>query len=79
MSYECPVCGYLDMPQPANNHSICSCCGTQFELDDFEKSYDELRADWIANGCPWFSRAVPEPSQWRPFVQLALAGFIPSK
>lgn len=69
--YLCPVCGYDKLPEPPAHWSICSCCGTEFELDDFAKSHAELRAEWIANGCPWFSiYSTGKTKDWDPKKQL---------
>ena len=32
--FQCPVCGYDQLPGPPANFSICSCCGTEFGNDD---------------------------------------------
>jgi len=73
MTYLCPVCGYDDLTQPPKNFSICDCCGTEFESDDFDRSHEELRIDWISNNLPWFSRSVVAPKNWSPYRQLIIA------
>lgn len=68
MKYTCPVCGYR-MDQHPSCGAICPCCGTEFEVDDDEKSHEQLRSEWIAGGCKWWSDAIP-PHQWDPQYQL---------
>ena len=68
--YICPVCGYEKLDEQPMNFSICSCCGTEFEYDDFDTPYATLRARWAANGYRWFSRIVPPPEGWNPLKQL---------
>jgi transcriptional regulator with XRE-family HTH domain len=73
MSYECPVCGFDELAKPPEDFSICECCGTEFESDDFDRSHAELRHDWISNNMLWFSRSVLAPKNWSPFRQLIIA------
>jgi hypothetical protein len=73
MTYQCPVCGYDELTQSPENFSICECCGTEFESDDFDRSHAELRRDWITNNMPWFSRAILMPKNWSPDRQLIIA------
>lgn len=54
MCYLCPVCFFDQLPYPPNDYHICPCCGTEFENDDAEYSYAELRDRWIASGASWF-------------------------
>lgn len=68
--YICPVCGYEKLPEPPADFSICHCCGTEFEYDDFDRSYAELRSRWIGKGCPWFSPVDAPPKGWNPIRQL---------
>ena len=74
--YPCPVCGY-EMPDPAVEGEICSCCGTEFgyDDDDLQATYDQLRQYWLHHGAPWFSHAVAPPYGWDPVQQVILAGF----
>jgi hypothetical protein len=62
--YICPVCGYERLPEAPLNFSICACCGTEFEFDDFGTTYAALRARWVASGCQWFSPCVHKPQNW---------------
>lgn len=57
------------------NFTICSCCGTEFEYDDYRTSYQELRRRWIAQGCRWFSPIEHAPLNWNPVIQLFHAQF----
>jgi hypothetical protein len=77
--YQCPVCGYRDLPRPPQDDLICSCCGTHFGYHDYATTHAELRAKWIAGGARWFSHAKPVPEGWSPYVQLSEAQLIPSQ
>ena len=55
MTYKCPVCGYDEMEDPPTHYEICSCCGTEFQNDDYDVTHEELRARWIDAGAKWFS------------------------
>jgi transcriptional regulator with XRE-family HTH domain len=68
--YECPVCGFDELRDAPEAWSICPCCGTEFEADNFERSYRQLRMDWVNNGLPWFSKATRQPKDWSPYRQL---------
>ena len=74
---DCPVCGYPEFGQLAN-HKICVCCGTQFGLDDFERTLTQLTNTWIERGAPWFSDQTRPPRNWNPARQLAEAGLLAS-
>ncbi len=69
MKYQCPVCGYPDLDDEPVNHEICRCCGTQFGYDDYLRSHEELRREWVANGANWFLAGY-EPQGWDPYDQL---------
>ncbi|HVN27071.1 MAG TPA: hypothetical protein VMT64_01220, partial [Candidatus Binataceae bacterium] len=71
MKYQCPVCGFSELPRPAEDHLICPCCGTQFGYHDCATSHDELRRNWIAEGARWHSRVHPAPHNWNSSDQLA--------
>lgn len=73
--YQCPVCGYDEMRDPPDSGNICSCCGTEFDVDDCEKSHEQLRDEWIDNGLHWFSKATLLPKDWNPYRQLIDAGY----
>ena len=77
----CPVCGFQGLDEPPVDHSICPCCGTHFEYDDFGLTADEvtrrrseLRIRWLASGSPWFSTYTPPPAGWNPVTQWFKAG-----
>jgi hypothetical protein len=76
MRYQCPVCGFDQMPFPPEDHNICSCCGTEFEYHTRVCSYQELRQMWVAKGCPWFSTAMAPPAGWNAYVQMLEAGLV---
>src|SRR5215207_9058316 len=71
--YDCPVCGYDRLTKPPENFYICPSCGTEFELDDDERSHQELRSEWIDKGLLWFSQATTPPKEWSPYRQLIIA------
>jgi len=56
--YTCPVCFYngLEESPVALSYEICPSCGTEFAVDDSEKSWKELRQDWKDKGCVWWSK-----------------------
>lgn len=61
------------------SHEVCPCCGYEFGYDDDPDrviealSFDEYRATWIADGCPWFDKSA-RPAGWHLQVQLKAAG-----
>jgi hypothetical protein len=76
--YTCTVCGFDKLKHPPMDHAICPCCGTQFGLDDegyLGKAdiHRDLRKRWIAKGARWYSRVIPPPPQWNPWLQLYAA------
>lgn len=76
MSHQCPVCAFEGLVAPPADFEICPCCGTEFGLDDHDKTHAHLRADWINNDYRWFSRANPAPLGWDPIAQLVRGGHI---
>src|SRR5436190_6136106 len=76
--YECLVCGYANMDHQPRDHAICPCCGTQFALDDVERTLEQLREEWILKGTPWFDDATPIPPHWDGMKQLADAELLPA-
>lgn len=74
--YTCPVCGYERLAEPPMNFTICPCCGTEFEYDDYGTPYAELRRRWILNGFRWFSPVDPQPNNWNPVRQLLNLQFV---
>jgi len=76
MKYACPVCGFDQMPFPAEDNNICSCCGTEFGYHDLKRSHQQLREAWIARGCPWFSTAMLPATGWNAYVQMSSAGLV---
>jgi hypothetical protein len=76
MFHQCPVCGYSELRTPAENHSICPSCGTEFGYDDFAQTHRSLRNQWLASGPYWFSSNTPPPfPAWNGFRQVIEAGF----
>ena len=73
MHFTCPVCLFDRMPYTPTDYHICPCCSTEFENDDVEFTWDELRNQWIDNGARWFY-GTPPP-EWNPWVQLARGSF----
>jgi hypothetical protein len=68
--YLCPVCGYERLEDPPKDFTICPSCGTEFGYDDAFSSHAELRAKWLRNGAPWWSRVDPRPENWDPQQQV---------
>jgi len=66
--YACPVCRYLEMPDPPRDYNICPCCGTEFGNDDVDCTHTELREQWTHAGAPWFFGTPPVG--WNPWTQL---------
>lgn len=64
----CPVCYYDKLQESPMDYNICECCGTEFGVDDDDWTVDELRADWIVRGCPWFFGNPP--LGWNAWIQL---------
>lgn len=62
--YTCPVCSYDQLEFPPDDWHICYCCGTQFRYDDCGKSHEQLREEWIAGGCKWWSECDKPPADW---------------
>jgi hypothetical protein len=73
MNYSCPVCFFDRMPYPPRRYNICPCCGTEFDNDDVDHTFAELRYRWIENGAGWFFGQPPHG--WSAAAQLAKAGF----
>ena len=76
MRYQnCSVCGFDHMPYPPVPYRICPCCGTEFGVDDYVLSHEELRQAWIHTGMHWWDRITSPPAGWHPMRQLIAAGF----
>lgn len=71
MKFDCPVCGFSEMPYPAVPYNICPCCGTEFGVDDRHTQPAELRSTWIKAGLPWFDDITSPPHSWDPYAQLS--------
>jgi hypothetical protein len=77
-THVCPVCGYdglYDPPRLADggaSNEICRCCGFEFGVSDDDQgyTYHSWRLEWIAKGCPWWSRHRRPPADWDPHAQL---------
>lgn len=61
------------MPYPPEGYNICPCCGTEFENDDVEFTYQELRDNWINGGASWFYGNPP--LNWNAWSQLAQVAY----
>ncbi len=66
--YTCPVCFCDDLEDAPKDYAICHCCGTEFGEDDVCLTHEELRAQWVSFGAPWFFGAAPVG--WSHEVQL---------
>jgi|SRR4051812_22097390 hypothetical protein len=78
MKHMCPVCGFPNMAEAPQDYEICPCCGTEFGLDDFEHTHEELRKAWMGRGAPWFSKHTARPAGWNALDQLVEADILPS-
>jgi hypothetical protein len=77
--HTCPVCGYSgEVDFRPRDYQICACCGTEFGYDDRVLTNDQLRAQWLSKGCPWFDLDEPRPVGWNAYDQLLHAGLIPA-
>jgi len=52
----------------AHQFDICPCCGIEFGNEDFEKTWEELRVEWIESGFSWHYGT--KPNNWNPKKQL---------
>ena len=78
--HTCPVCGYSgDLEFRPRDYQICACCGTEFGYDDRVLSHEQLRAEWLQKGCPWFDLEEPKPYGWNAYDQLQAAKLIPQQ
>jgi hypothetical protein len=80
MSYQCPVCGFPGLFEPARSpqtgagsYEICPSCGFEFGVsdDDLGRTYEEWRTEWIDRGMPWSSNGRLQPPDWKPELQVA--------
>ena len=76
MYYQCPVCGFSQMPLPPREYHICPCCGTEFGYDDFSRTHLELRNEWLSQEAVWFDPSTPPAWDWNPFRQVIEAGLL---
>ena len=74
MFYHCPVCGYSQMQFPPTDNNICPSCGIEFGYDDFSRTHQLLRNEWLARGAHWFSSTTYPPFLWNGFRQVVEAG-----
>jgi hypothetical protein len=76
----CQVCGYDNLESPCWIGDICDCCGVEYGVSDEDKSYDELRREWIIeNHAAWWSPFTPPPSGWNALRQLQRIHHIPTR
>ncbi len=78
---ECPICGCGGLRTPPydgrgqGSDEICPCCGYQFNCDEWDFTFAEWRARWVAGGCKWWSpsrsKSRHPPEGWDPAAQLA--------
>ena len=61
------------MPAQHDQRVGTSVGGTQFGADDLQKTYAELRAEWVKNGAQWWSETQRPPDDWSAEKQLAAA------
>jgi hypothetical protein len=55
--YICPVCLYTRLDEPPQEFSICPCCGTEFGVDDFALTPEDVQ--FARRGCQTSSRNAP--------------------
>lgn len=64
--FPCRICGLeqvADMWKPIT-HSICSCCGTTFGLQDSnQENAHYRRMQWLTYGADWFKEEL-RPDPW---------------
>lgn len=81
-TFQCPVCGFDGLRNPAREDESCPCCGTQFGYSDagnrpLAEIHAALRSKWISRrNVEWQSRRVSPPPNWNPWMQLIEAGFV---
>lgn len=61
-AYNCPT------------YYICPSCGTEFGYHDATKSFDEIRAVWLASGGLWSDANIAQPLDWSAYEQITKAG-----
>ncbi len=76
--HTCPICGYSDLQFVLEFGEICSCCGNEFGYNDFDRTYEELREEWVQGGMKWWSSYCPTPANWWPAHQLAILKELPT-
>ena len=79
----CPVCGFNGLDEPPYDaygcatFEICPCCGIQFGYDDFSRTHEALRAEWVDRGMPWWSQSRKPPVNWDAAAQCHTLGADP--
>jgi len=63
----------------APTYEICPCCGIEFGYTDYEKTWDELRKEWIDSNYKWKHTTAQKPSNWNPKKQLKNIEKIPKE
>lgn len=72
--YRCTVCGFGGLLVPPEDYTICPCCSTHFSNDDYFRTVEELRTEWISNGMIWWSKSTTKPIDYDPYKQLESLG-----
>ncbi len=63
--------------EPLELGIICPSCGIQYGVSDEDKTYAELRRQWInAAYAQWWSCYTPPPAGWSAAVQLQNIGYV---
>ncbi len=60
----CPVCFFPDRLVLETMDTICVCCGIRFGEDDDLMTLEELRENWVKQGCSWFDPRCGPPADW---------------
>jgi hypothetical protein len=71
----CLVCGF-EMDDPPRDYNICPSCGTEYGVNDVNRSYEQLRQAWLKTGPVWWSKTDAQPENWSPSSQLSNLGAI---
>lgn len=66
----CPVCGYPKLEEPPYDNQglptyvICHSCGTEFGYTDTNRTFKELREQWLRNKAKWKFPKY-KPKDWK--------------
>ena len=74
----CPIRGYNQLERPVHDYDICPSCLCEFGVSDSERTHEDLREDWIAQGTKWAwgNADLPAPRGWNAVQQLENIGYV---